>query len=217
MIRGWRCSSSAGPNWPLPVYDSNVGLLTCNGGRPTTRRTGNLQRIQGAAQVPAGSGAALFVAAVSQYLKYEIRRQLKRDDPHSIFEISSTTRWTIRCFGNARRKVFDEEYGEQSVAAKAEFRALLNVLRDQPIAGWTRPDFDRLGGKYRELGKLRFKADKTQHRPIGFFGPGQREFTLLVWATERDGKYAPPGVRDTALQRMKLIQSGAAETYEFDF
>ena len=23
-----------------PVYDSNVGLLTCKGGRPTTRRTG---------------------------------------------------------------------------------------------------------------------------------------------------------------------------------
>ena len=24
----------------FPVYDSNVGLLTCKGGRPTTRRTG---------------------------------------------------------------------------------------------------------------------------------------------------------------------------------
>jgi hypothetical protein len=74
-----------------------------------------------------------------------------------------------------------------------------------------------LSKQYRELGKLRFKAGNAQHRPLGFFGPGVSEFTLLIWATERDGKYHPPGVRDTALERMNRIKDGKAQVYEFDF
>ena len=32
-------------------------------------------------------------------------------------------------------------------------------------------------------------------------------FTFLIWATERDDKFDPPGVRDTALDRMRLVQT----------
>ena len=47
MIRVRRCSSSLGPNFrAFPVYDSNVGFLTCKGGCPTTRRTGNILSFQ---------------------------------------------------------------------------------------------------------------------------------------------------------------------------
>jgi hypothetical protein len=127
-------------------------------------------------------------------------------------------RWIIRCYGNDRRNLFDEQYRGQPPAVRAEFRATLNGLRDQPIDGWSRAaGFDRLSGAYRDLGKLLFKAANAQHRPLGFFGPGENEFTLLIWATERDQKFDPPGVRDTALQRMRAIQNGTAKTYEFDF
>jgi hypothetical protein len=126
-------------------------------------------------------------------------------------------RWLIRCYGNERRNLFDEEYSRHDAKVRAEFRATLNGLRDQPRAGWSRPDFDMLSKQYRELGKLRFKAGNAQHRPLGFFGPGVSEFTLLIWATERDGKYHPPGVRYTALERMNRIKDGKAQVYEFDF
>lgn len=127
--------------------------------------------------------------------------------------------WVIRCFRNARDNVFEREYREQPPAARAEFRATLNGLRGQlSIIGWCRPNgFDRLGGHYRALGKLRFKVRNVQHRPLGFFGPGGRTFTLLVWATERDGKFDPPGIRDTALRRMNLVLEDPSRAHELDF
>lgn len=130
--------------------------------------------------------------------------------------------WVIKCYCNANgRDVFDKEYGRQSNDAKSEFRSVLNGLKDQPtIQGWMRPNgFDRLSGKYRQLGKLIFKARKTkvQHRPIGFFGPGEGEFTLLAWASERGDAWDPPNVRDTALARMNEILKDHTRAHERDF
>lgn len=128
--------------------------------------------------------------------------------------------WTILCYCNAHgRDLFDEDYESQSAAARAEFRAVLNGLKAQPeIQGWSRPNgFDRLNGKYRALGKLRFKANKIQHRPIGFLGPARRQFSLLIWATERDDKWDPPNVRDTALSRMEEILKDPTRAHECDF
>jgi hypothetical protein len=126
--------------------------------------------------------------------------------------------WALKGYGNDRRALFEEEYRAQSAAARAEFRATWNGLRRQPRALWVRPaGFDMLSGQFNQLGKLRFKASNAQHRPLGFFGPGANEFTLLTWATERDKKYDPPGIRETALDRLNAIREGRAEVYEFDF
>lgn len=129
--------------------------------------------------------------------------------------------WTIRCYlSGSGRDLFDADLRDQTVQAQAEFRSVLNGLRDEPgIEGWNRPNgFDRLSGKFRELGKLRFKANGVQHRPLGFFGPHNRTFTLLIWATERDGEWDPPNVRETALQRMKLVKNKPEEaSHECDF
>lgn len=127
-------------------------------------------------------------------------------------------KWALKGYGNDRRQHFEEEYRAQTAAARAEFRATWNGLRNQDREAWIRPaGFDMLSQKYHKLGKLRFKASNAQHRPLGFFGPGLNEFTLLAWATERDGNYSPHGIRDTALDRMQAILNGRAEVYEFDF
>ncbi len=126
-------------------------------------------------------------------------------------------RWGLKSYGNDRRPLFEEEYRGQTAVARAEFRATWNGLRDQLREDWTRPaGFDMLAGKYNEHGKLRFKANNAQHRPLGFFGPGSNEFTFLVWATERDSKFHPPEIRETALDRLKAINEGRAVAYEFD-
>jgi hypothetical protein len=126
--------------------------------------------------------------------------------------------WAVRCSANARGKdLFDQDYSDQAPEVRAEFHAVLNgLLAQADITGWCRPrGFDRLSGKkYRALGELRFKVGNVQHRPLGFFGPEQRTFTLLIWATERDGNFAPPGVRDTALQRMNLVKKNPERARE---
>ena len=130
--------------------------------------------------------------------------------------------WTIRCFRSERgRDLFLDEYRSQTVNARAMFRATVNVLRDQPnIQGWSRVNgFDRLTGKkyrrYRGVGKLMVRANGVQHRPLGFFGPYDRTFTLLVWATERDWTFYPPNVLDTALDRMNTVKRNPERAGEF--
>ena len=127
--------------------------------------------------------------------------------------------WAIRSFrAQGGRKVFLEEYKCQSPAVRADFRSLLTVLREQPlITGWCRPNFDRLSRRFRELGKLRLKVQNVQHRPLGFFGPTPRTFTLLAWATERDGDYDPPNVREVALKRMSLVINNPELADDSDF
>jgi hypothetical protein len=70
---------------------------------------------------------------------------------------------------------------------------------------------------YRGIGKLRVKTADAAHRPLGFFGPHQGCFTLLVWATERDGKFDPPSVLGTALQRMQAVLADHRLADECDF
>lgn len=128
--------------------------------------------------------------------------------------------WAIKSFRNeSGTDLFEKEYRAQSAAVRAEFRAVLNGLSAQPrIEDWNRPNgFDRLGGRYRELGKLKFKVQNVQHRPLGFLGPFQMTFTLLIWATERDGKFDPPDVRETALKRMKLVVANPERCHECNF
>lgn len=119
--------------------------------------------------------------------------------------------WTILCYHNERGSdLFCREYAAQPTRVRAKFRTTLDVLRDQPMEGWCRENgFDLLAGKkhrrYRGLGKLRFKTPEAAFRPLGFFGPRRRTFTFLAWATERDGKFDPPGVLETSLRRMGSI------------
>jgi hypothetical protein len=126
------------------------------------------------------------------------------------------------CFHNERgRDLFCEAYAVQTIRARAKFRATIEVLRDQPtIEGWCRPNgFDLLTGKkyrrYRGLGKVRFNVPGA-HRPLGYFGPGQGTFTLLTWATERDGEFNPPNVLETALNRMRAIEANPGLANECD-
>lgn len=128
--------------------------------------------------------------------------------------------WLIRCYCNeSGNDLFAKAYREQAPAVRAQFRAVLNGLRAQAtIEGWNRPNgFDRLSGKYRELGKLRFRVQNVQHRPLGFFGPADKTFTLLAWATERDWKFDPADVRDTALKRMDWVKQRPERSCECDF
>jgi hypothetical protein len=132
--------------------------------------------------------------------------------------------WTILCCHNDRdRDLFCGDYDDQTAKARANFRVTINVLRDQPtIEGWCRPNgFDLLSGKkyrrYRGLGKLLFKTPEAQHRPLGFFGPRPGCFTLLVWATERDGEFDPPNVLKTALDRMNRIKENPGLARDCDY
>jgi hypothetical protein len=108
------------------------------------------------------------------------------------FVISSMLLWTLRVYlDDSRRDVVKEWYDTQSGPVQAAFNTRLEYLLQRPSHEWKMPHFRLLHGECAGLGEVRFKADKVQHRPIGFFGPLRSEFTLLLCAIEKGSKFKP--------------------------
>lgn len=73
-----------------------------------------------------------------------------------------------------------------------------------------------LHGECDGLMELRRQSGNVQYRPIGCYGPGQREVTLLVGATERGGRFVPPSACETAQERKaRLIETGRTCDHDF--
>ena len=59
---------------------------------------------------------------------------------------------------------------------------------DRPLVGQLR------GKPCKGLFEIKLKVDQTHFRPIGCYGPTDREFTLLAGAIEKDRKLIPADV-----------------------
>lgn len=116
------------------------------------------------------------------------------------------TAWTFRSFvSGADRGVVQEWYEKQEPTVRAEFDMTLEYLRSLPQAQWIRPYVGILRKECSGLVEIRFKVNKVQHRPLGCYGPLRFEFTILLFATERDRKFEPPNACATALGRKTLV------------
>lgn len=116
--------------------------------------------------------------------------------------------WVFRCYNSASgQNSIDRWYQRITPEAQAEFDTVLVYLERRLRLEWRRPQFASLGGKYRELCELRFKASNLQHRVFGFFGPSRLEFTMLVGATKKGRAYTPRGAMDMALNRMSEVKN----------
>ena len=122
------------------------------------------------------------------------------------------------CFlSDGGKDVIRDWYDEQASEVQAEFDVALSYLREQPPAQWVRPSFGTLTGKCAGLGEIRFKANKVQYRPIGFFGPERMQFTLLLCAIEKGGKFIPKNTCDTAQKRKAIVLKNKERADECDF
>jgi len=54
--------------------------------------------------------------------------------------------------------------------------------------------------------ELILTCDNIQYRPLGCYGPGKNEFTLLVGATKKGRVWVPPDAKTTAKKMVKLIR-----------
>ena len=53
--------------------------------------------------------------------------------------------------------------------------------------------------------EIRVVSSGVQYRPLGYYGPGRREFTLLLGAIEKGGRLQPKGFCETATNRRNII------------
>jgi len=66
-----------------------------------------------------------------------------------------------------------------------------------------------------ELVELRVVSAGSQYRPVGFYGPQRREFTIVLGAIER-GKL-PSRVLEAANENRKIVLSDASRICEHQF
>lgn len=114
------------------------------------------------------------------------------------------------------RDALTDWYDRQTDSVQGALDVLLEYLEQRTRDEWRRPEFDLLSGKMRDIGELRFKADRKQYRILGFFGPLQSEFTLLIGASKKGSQYDPKDALETALKRKNEIIKDGTRGHVFD-
>jgi phage-related protein len=92
---------------------------------------------------------------------------------------------------------------------REHFLTRLRYLANTPQIDWHEPQAKKLKG-VENVYEIRFKAGNLQYRPLGYFGPREGEFTILVWAYKKQSVYTPAEAINTAGKRRKLLDKGEA-------
>src|SRR5258708_36633319 len=88
------------------------------------------------------------------------------------------------------------------VKARAKIQRILLQLAGTAL--WTRPLASNLDD-YEGIVEIRIRWMNTQYRLLGFRGPDERQFSLLVPAIEQNDRFAPPTAPGVARTRMTVI------------
>lgn len=110
------------------------------------------------------------------------------------------------------------EYEGGTDELQAGLDVALNYLVHLPRMKWSNPRTHaaRLSKQdWPDFYEIRFFANRTQQRPIGFFGPDENVFTIVMWCTEKGGKIIPTTWFKTAFTRRQEILDGTSTSVFF--
>lgn len=107
--------------------------------------------------------------------------------------------------------VIEDWYKSLPPGAQATFDARREYLCDTPREEWINTYIKRLK-ESDSIYEIRFKYKNIQYRPLGFFGPNTGDFTFLVPANEKGGKFNPKDAIKMAEERRSAILKGLGGT-----
>jgi hypothetical protein len=112
--------------------------------------------------------------------------------------------WTFREYVKAGgEKELSDWFENLSEEAQAAVLVAMEYLQDVPRHLWVRPRFDLLH-KMDGMGEIRLgKKDGVQTRLVGYFGPDQLTFTIVLVVTKKDKNYTPKDWKKIAKKRRK--------------
>ena len=114
------------------------------------------------------------------------------------------------CSG-AGNNLIEEWYADLPVGAQVDFDVTLKALSIS--SDWRgMEEFKSLGRQ--GLCEIRFRSGKIQYRPAGFFGPGEKTFTIYVGCFKKQNIYQPSEAFDLALKRRQKVLRGEATLRE---
>jgi hypothetical protein len=107
----------------------------------------------------------------------------------------------------AGNNLIEEWYQDLPGEAQAEFDVTLkNLSITEDWRGMA--EFKSLG--LDGLCEIRFKVLNVQYRPVGFFGPGAKCFSIYVGCRKKGSIYTPPDAFDLAAKRKGKVLRGEA-------
>jgi hypothetical protein len=116
--------------------------------------------------------------------------------------------WTIKVYVD-EKGICDFHEWRKQIPPKARAR-MRNILSFMEITkDWTRTPYFRPLTDYAGICEIRFIVQNIQYRPLGCYGPGEKEFTFLVGAKEVGRKFNPLSAPDTAIERRNKILKNA--------
>lgn len=103
---------------------------------------------------------------------------------------------------------------EVPVKARAKIQRLLLQLAGTAL--WTRPSASNLDD-YPGIVEIRICWMNVEYRLLGFRGPDERQFTILVPAKERGGNFVPLAAPEIAQDRMQIVIGDRSRIREHSF
>jgi hypothetical protein len=97
--------------------------------------------------------------------------------------------------------------------AQAKLDVIIVSLQSFPV--WPPQYISALKG-YPDIFEIRAGSCGVQYRPLGCYGPGYREFTILIGSIEKGGKL-PKGDCDSAVERRRKVLYEGWPTCEHEF
>ena len=89
-----------------------------------------------------------------------------------------------------------------------QFKTRARYLKNTPVRDWKNAGVKKI--KNHHIFEIKLKAINTEHRPLGYFGPGKNEFTILEWAIHKQDIYDPHDAFETASSRRTLVEKRLA-------
>jgi hypothetical protein len=110
-------------------------------------------------------------------------------------------------YSEAGNNMIQEWYKRRDPDVRADFDTTLKNLSIAPAPEWRdMKEFKHLGRE--GLCEVRFTTANVQYRVAGFFGPGERTFSLYVCATHKQKVYNPPNALDLAIKHRNGVKNG---------
>ncbi len=121
--------------------------------------------------------------------------------------------WAFRCYVSPNgTDPIRAAYDAKQRQARTRLFSRLVGLSSIPFEEWNGNLYKELHGPAAGIGEIRFLADRVPQRVLGYRS-GEGEFTLLVWATEKGGKFIPLSAPATALARKTEAEQSKDRTH----
>src|ERR1700761_7365012 len=105
---------------------------------------------------------------------------------------------------------------KRQVPTKGRAKIQRILLQLAGTALWARPLASNLDD-YPNIVEIRIQWMNTQYRLLGYRGPEDRAFTLLIPALEKDDKFVPPNAPVIATNRMNQVGLDGSRRHEHNF